>query len=183
MLVALLSAGSLAACGKHPDEHARVVRAENEGLYLKVGDLKYQVQVSRQLNPDDTQDKSMLRGVPVAERELKPDEVWFGVFMQVENEASEPQQPSGDIEIIDTQEDVFKPVELDDTNLFAYRAAEAIPPGEVIPLLDTPAYDSPVRGAMLLFKLTITALDNRPLELKIEGTTAPRQTGIVDLDV
>ena len=36
---------------------------------------------------------------------------------------------------------------------------------------------------MLIFKLTLTALNNRPLELKIEGRKAPQQTGIVDLDV
>ena len=37
--------------------------------------------------------------------------------------------------------------------------------------------------ALLLFKLTLTALNNRPLELTIEGRKAPQQTGIVDLDV
>ena len=70
-----------------------------------------------------------------------------------------------------------------ETNLFAYRADEPIPAGEVYPLLDSPGFDTPSRGALLLFKLTLTALNNRPLELKIEGRKAPQQTGIVDLDV
>ncbi len=183
LLLALLAGGGLAACGNHPDEDARVVRIENEGFYLSLGELKYQVQLSRQLNPNDIQDRDYLRGVPAAQQGLKADEVWFGVFLQVENESGEPLRPSGDIEIIDTQEDVFRPIDLEDANPFAYRPSEPIPPGEVLPLKDTPAYDTPIRGSLLLFKLSLAALDNRPLELKIEGTDVPAQTGIIDLDV
>jgi hypothetical protein len=182
VLAVWLASGGLAACGNHHDETARVQRIENEGFYLSLGELKYQVQTSRQLNPYDIQDKFLLRGIPVADQGLTADQVWFGVFLQVENESSAPLSPSGDIEIIDTQEEVFTPLTLEDSNLFAYRA-EPIPPGEILPVADTPAYDTPIRGAMLLFKLEKTALDNRPLELKIEGSTTPKQTGIIDLDV
>lgn len=183
LLAALLACGGLSACGKHPDEDARVVRAENEGLYLKVGDLKYQVQVSRQLNPNDVQDRDYLHGVAKDERELAADEVWFGIFLRVQNETDEAMQPSGDIQIRDTQEDVFKPIALDDTNVFAYRATLPIQAGDVRPEPDTPANDTPIQGSLILFKLTLDALDNRPLELEIEGTRAPQQTGIIDLDV
>jgi hypothetical protein len=183
VLAMLLASGGLTACGIHPDEDARVKHIENEGLYLSLGELKYQVQLSRQLNQYDIQDKSLLRGISAADQQLQADEVWFGVFLQVENESKEPMKPSGDIEVIDTQEEVFKPLTLDDTNMFAYRATDAIPAGEVLPLADTPGYDTPIRGSMLLFKLKRAALDNRPLELKIEGTTTPPQTGIIDLDV
>jgi len=182
VIAALLASAGLAACGNHADEHASIVRADNEGIYLSLGEMKYQVQISRQLNPYDIQDKYYLRGVPAGQEQLKPDEVWFAVFVQVENEASTPQQPSGEIKILDTQDEAFTPLTLDDTNLFAYRSAEAIPAGEILPLKDTPSYDTPIRGAMLLFKLKGTALDNRPLELEIKGTTTP-QTGIIDLDV
>jgi hypothetical protein len=183
LLAALLAGGGLAACGKHPDESARVVRAETEGLYLDVGELKYQVQVSRQLNPSDAQDRPYLLGVAPAERELEADEVWFAVFLRVQNETSEAMMPAGDIEVVDTQEDVFRPLRLADSNVFAYRADEPIPAGELIPARDTAAFDTPIQGALLLFKLTLDALDNRPLELKIEGREAPQQTGIIDLDV
>jgi hypothetical protein len=183
VLAVLLASGGLAACGSHHDEKARVQLIDNEGLYLSLGELKYQVQISRQLNPNDIQDRYLLRGVPAGQQQLKADEVWFGVFLQVENEASDPLQPSSDIEIRDTQDEVFKPLGLDDTNLFAYRSTDPIPPGEVLPLEDTPAYDTPIRGSLLLFKLSVTALDNRPLELKIESSTAPQQTGVIDLDV
>ena len=179
----LLAGAGLAACGKHPDEEARVQQLEIEGLYLSLGDLKYQVQMSRQLNPDDIQDRALLGGLPAAEQQIEADEVWFGIFLRVENESGEPLQPSGDIEIIDTQERVFEPLELDDSNPFAYRADDPIPAGEILPLADTPAFDTAIQGSLLLFKLPGTALDNRPLELKIESSMAPPQTGIIDLDV
>ena len=182
VLVVLLASGGLAACGTHQDEDAKVQHIESEGFYLSLGDLKYQVQGSRQLNPYDLQDKALLAGVPPAEQGLEENEVWFGVFMQVENEASRPLTPSGDIEIIDTQEDVFKPIDLREFNPFAYEPSEPIPPGEVAPLPDTPAFDTASQGSLLLFKLTLDALDNRPLELKIESPRTD-QTGIINLDI
>jgi hypothetical protein len=181
VLALLLACGGMSACGTHQNESARVQRIDNEGFYLSLGQLKYQVQLSRQLNPNDTQDRTLLVGLPPAEQQLKPDEVWFGVFMQVENEGKEARRPSGDIEIIDTQDDVYRPLTLENTNPFAYRTLP-IPAGELVPIKDTPPYDTPIRGEMLLFKLTLQSLDNRPLELKIEAA-APRQTGIIDLDV
>lgn len=183
LFAALLATAGLSACGKHPDKDARVVRAETEGLYLDIGALKYQVQVSRAMNPYDTQDKGLLTGVPADERDLAPDETWFAVFLRVQNETDKEQLPSADIEIIDTQETVFDPIELLPVNVFAYRADEPIPPRQVLPLPDSPAFDTPARGALILFKLKNSTLDNRPLELKIEGRQFPAQTGIIDLDV
>ena len=179
----LLASGGLSACGKHHDEDAAVQHIEGEGFYLSLGDLKYQVQGSRQLNPDDKQDRAYLVGVPPEELELEPDEVWFGVFMQVENESDAPLTPSGDIEIHDTQDEVYRPLPVDDANQIVYRSTDPIPPGQIMPLPDTPAFDTPVRGSLLLFKLKLLSLDNRPLELIIEGNQTPKQTGIIDLDV
>jgi hypothetical protein len=182
VLAALLACGGLSACGKHLDEDAKVIQIENEGLYLPLGELKYQVQGSRQLNPASTQDRSLLAGIPAAQQGLKADEVWFGVFLQVENQSDEPLRPASDIEIVDTQEEIFKPLELQQSNQIAYRPEDPIPGGELSPLEDTPAFQTANQGSMLLFKLTTDALDNRPLELKIESSTTD-QTGIIDLDV
>ena len=182
LLAALLVSGGLSACGKHQST-GPVRIAETEGIYLDVSDLKYQVQVSRQLNPADEQDQPYLEGIPKAEQDLKPDEVWFGVFMRVQNETDQALQPSADIEIEDTQEEIFEPLGLEKQNAYAYRSNNPIPAHDTYPLADSPGFDTPTRGALLLFKLTLTALNNRPLELTIEGRTAPQQTGIIDLDV
>ena len=184
LLAALLVSGGLSACGKHTAEDAPVKLAETEGIYLDLNDLKYQVQMSRQLNPKDVQDEPLLLGIPEEEQELKSDEVWFAVGMRVQNETGESLRPSEAIEIEDTVGEVFEPIELGEENVFAYRSHELIPPKETYPLLDSPAFDSPSRSAIILFKLTLTGLNtNRPLELKIEGRKLPKQTGIVDLDV
>ena len=182
VLAALLAAGGLAACGNHHDETAKIQHIEGEGFYLSLGELKYQVQGSRQLNPHDVQDKALLAGIPAAEQDLDEDEVWFGVFMQVENESEEPLRPASDIEIVDTQEDIFKPLELDQSNPFAYRPEDPIEGGDIAPIADTPAFNTANQGSLLLFKLTLDAIDNRPLELKMESSTTD-QTGIIDLDV
>src|SRR3954447_11132074 len=154
VLAALLACGGLTACGKHLDEDAKVIQIENEGLYLPLGELKYQVQGSRQLNPDSVQDRALLAGIPAAQQGLKDDEVWFGVFLQVENQSDEPLRPASDIEIVDTQEDVFKPLELEQTNQFAYRPEDQIPGGQLAPEQDTPGFNTANQGSMLLFKLT-----------------------------
>jgi hypothetical protein len=182
VLATLLVCSGLSACGKHQST-GPIRTAETEGIYLDVNELKYQVQVSRQLNPADVQDKPYLIGIPVRERELKPDEVWFAVGLRVQNETAEPLRPSEEIEIEDTVEEIYHPVELSPENVYAYRSDDEIPPHQVYPLNDSPGFDTPSRGALLLFKLTLTALNNRPLELKIEGRMSPQQTGIVDLDV
>ena len=57
--LALLS--GLPACG---NRHEVITDAETEGPYLNLGPLKYQVQISRQLNPDDLEDRVYLRGLP-----------------------------------------------------------------------------------------------------------------------
>ena len=182
VLATLLVSGALAACGNHHDKDAKIQHIEGEGFYLSLGELKYQVQGSRQLNPDDIQDRSLLAGIPAAQQQLKDNEVWFGVFMQVENESDEPLRPASDIEIVDTQEDVYRPVELDQSNPFAYRPEDPIQGGDIAPIADTPAFNTANQGSLLLFKLTLDAIDNRPLELKMESSTND-QTGIIDLDV
>ncbi len=182
MLAALLVSGGLSACGKHQST-GPVRVAETEGIYLDIGDLKYQVQVSRQFNPADEQDRPFLIGIPEDQRKLKPEEVWFGVLLRVQNETGEALRPAADIQITDTVEELFKPLTLGEDNVFAYRPDDEIPPKSVMPLPDSPAFDSASRGALVLFKLTLSALNNRPLELKIEGRRVPQQTGIINLDV
>ncbi len=179
---ALLAAVALSACGKH-ESKGLVRTAETEGIYLDISNLKYQIEVSRQLNPHDTQDRPYLAGIPADQQKLGPDQIWFGIFMRVQNETKQGLRPSNDIEITDSQDEVFKPIGLGSANNYAYRSNNIIPGEETMPLLDTPGFDSPSRGALILFKLTLTGLNNRPLELKLEGRNVPQQTGLFTIDV
>ncbi len=58
-LLTVLAAGTaLSACGNRVDE---VHEAETEGIYVDVGDLQYQVQISRQLNPTEHRGQELSR--------------------------------------------------------------------------------------------------------------------------
>ena len=180
----LLVAAGLAACGNKGEKEGHpVVIAHNEGIYLEIGELTYQVQISRQLNPFGTQDRFYLRGMTAQQAALKPDEVWFGVFMRVQNESDKVLLPSNNLEIHDTQDVVYKPITPNVTNDFIYRSVIPLKPGDILPFDDTPAYTTPIQGQLLLFKLPLEALGNRPLELRVVSRGAPRKTGIFELDV
>jgi hypothetical protein len=179
LLVALLALAGAAGCG---NKSAARTQADTEGPYLDVGPLKYQVQISRQLNPRDSEDRTYLAGVaPGLAASLRPDETWFAVFVRVINDGKTPHRSSGDFSIEDTQGRVFQPVPVR-ANPLAYQPA-LIPPGGELPASGTLAEAAPIGGSMLLFKLTLPSLANRPLELRIKSAGAPQREGTVDLDV
>jgi hypothetical protein len=173
----LLAAALLSACGHKVD---RITHGDTEGAYLDVGPLKYQVQISRQLNPSNVEDKTFLSGLTPADRALPRDTVWFAVFIRVENESGHTQNPAQVFSITDTQDNVFKPVPLASSNAFAYRA-QPMPDKTLIPPVDSVASDSNIQGSLLVFKIPRVSLANRPLELKV--TSPDNESGTVDLDV
>jgi hypothetical protein len=182
----LVSALLLSACSD--DSHTRVTTGTYAGEsgqnapYLNVGPLIYEVQISRQLNPYDTEDATYLTGLTPRQRRLNPGEEWFAVFMQVYNTSSVPHLAATNITISDTQENVYTPVVPGPTNEFAYRAARVAAKGR-IPELDTVAASGPTQGAVLLYKIKVVSLDNRPLELKIVDPLDHSQTASAELDV
>jgi hypothetical protein len=167
------------ACGNKQHE---VTRGETEGIYLDLGELKYQVQISRQLNPADVEDRAYLTALPAAERALKPDETWFGIFVRVQNVTNTPHPAAEEFEIVDTQGRIFRPVELGPDNVFAYRPA-MLAPKSVLPLPGSPAAENTIQGALLLFKIPFANLENRPLEFEIRDPLAPDRKAAVALDV
>jgi hypothetical protein len=168
LLLALAAAASLAAagCGNKEEE---VREANTEGIYVTVNELKYQVQISRILNPGEIEDAGYLRGLPAGEEEEPaPDEVWFGVFMRVENDTEEVHATATEFHIEDTQDDTFEPLDVQfEDNIFSYDPADELPPATVYPLFNSASSDNTIRGGLLLFKLKTDALYNRPLELRI----------------
>jgi hypothetical protein len=179
LLLVSLAAVALSGCGNKVDT---AIIAETEGIYVGVDDLTYQVQISRILNPASPEDAAYLKGIPEDEAEPAEDEVWFGVFMRVENETDQVHEAVEAFKITDTQEEVFEPVELDpEVNVFAYEP-RAVPPGELIPVVDSPAYDNTIRGSLILFKMKVESLGNRPLEFEIESSEGG-DNAVVDLDV
>ena len=190
-LAVLLSVASvfvLAACGANDQPTQRnesyqsvnAQVAETEGIYLEVEEMKYQVQISRQLNVGLVDDKDYIAGLSPADRRLGKDEEWFAVFMRVENEVDETKPNAVDFEIKDTQENVYRPVRFGPDNVWAYRPT-MVPARELYPNTNSPAGERAPYATLLLFKVRRFSLDNRPLELTITGREG--QQAIVNLDV
>jgi hypothetical protein len=182
-LAVLLSLAALAVvaagCG---NKHETVTEAHTEGIYLDVDELKYQVQISRYMNAADVEDREYLLGLPVNTEEPAEDETWFGVFLRVQNSTDEEREPASDFEIVDTQENVYRPIPLDtEANPFAYRP-DPLPPHSVIPAADSAAAHGVIQGSLLLFKVKNESLQNRPLEFRISGGGS-QASAVVDLDV
>jgi hypothetical protein len=185
--LAALLALALGACG---DAHTRVTTGTYNGgsgknaPYLDVGPLVYQVQLSRQLNPYDTEDAAYLEGLTPAQRTLRPGEEWFAVFMQVYNhgETPHPVALATGLTIRDTQGDTYLPITPAATNPFAYRAGAVAPKGR-IPVADSVADSGPTQGALLLYKIRNSSLEDRPLIIKIVDPSDPAETASAELDV
>jgi hypothetical protein len=182
---ALIAVLALSACG---DSHTKVSTGTYAGEsganapYLDVGPLEYEVQLSRELNPTNSEDAAYLQGLSASERSLAPGQEWFAVFVQVYNNTSKAQPASNDLTISDTQGNTYIPLVPDPVNPFAYRGG-LVPANSQIPPPDTTADSGPTEGALLLFKIQTVSLDNRPLELKITDPTDPAQTASAELDV
>ena len=177
-VLALLAAG----CGNKQDLRTL---GETEGIYVNVEDLRYQVQISRVLNPSDPDDRDYLKGLPPGTPQPDRGETWFGVFMRVSNESRETHKPASSFRIVDTVEREYEPIPLDsDANPFAYQA-NPLAPGKIIPDPNSVSGEGDIQGSLILFKVDLQSLQNRPLELKIDSTLPPplRKTSTIDLDV
>lgn len=199
-LTAAIAASTLTACEKHDVVH----EAETEAGYVAVGPkageyLKYQVQISRMLNPGkfsnkfatqnpskvDFEDIEYLRGLTVEQRRLKKgakpidNESYFGVFIVAHNENDHAirSEHIDNFKIEDTLGNHYspvKPVKAGVTaNPFLYTAGR-VPAKDgvtsgVYPPANSPAGNSTTRGSLLLFKIPASRLENRPLTLHIEG--------------
>jgi hypothetical protein len=164
---ALLALG-LTACG-HKESHPTF--ADNEGVYVDAGPLTYQVQISRELNPLNVEDKEYLAGVTAPA--TRPSEMWFAVFVWAKNntDASHTTAGTDSFDIVDTELHHYYPVAINPSdNPYAWNP-QTLKPLNTYPVPDSTAYFGPTQGAELLFKLPISGetavFANRPLALEI----------------
>ena len=176
-LLALAAVLALGGCGNRQEIRTQ---GDTEGLYIDIGELKYQVQISRILNPSDVEDRAYLKGVAPGDGQPTGEEAWFAVFIRVQNTGKETRPAAAQFEIIDTVEKRYTPVRVD--NDFTYRAGP-VKPKAIIPTPDSIPAEGPVQGSLLLFKVSNESLQNRPLEFRIVSPENPDEVGIIDLDV
>src|SRR3954468_19491134 len=107
-LVALISAAFLlvTGCG---DKEAVTTDAKTEGIWLDAGRLDYHIQGSRVLNPGITPDNAYLKGIPVSVSRPTGRELWFAVFLRIENKTERAALSARQFEIVDTLGNEFTP--------------------------------------------------------------------------
>jgi hypothetical protein len=167
---ALLAASLLSACGAS-DEETTV----SEGEPITVDDLDYNVVISRFLNPDDTEDAAYL----VKQPPLEGDQLYLGVFMQIENSSSDEGIVPSSFTVIDTQGAKYTPIA--SSSPYSLPLGGSIPADGQLPKPDSTPAVGPIEGSMVLFRITQASTENRPLELQIPSGTG--EPGTVELDI
>jgi hypothetical protein len=167
-VAALVAAVGASACGE--EELAEAV----EGQPIEIGGLEYNVQITRFLNPDDTEDAEYLLGQPPPE----PGTSYLGVFMVIENESEEALPSATGYTVIDTVGNEFEPA--DSESAYALEIGAEVPAEGSIPIPNTTAATGPNHGSLLVFPVLDEVSDNRPLKLEI---TSAEGSGEVILDI
>jgi hypothetical protein len=176
-VLALAAAFALTACGSKVDTGTNA-GADNNGVYVSLDDVFYQLQVSRELNPFSPEDHGYLAGV--GNHPPGAQQIWYGVFLRALNKSNQPRRTSDSFDIRDTQGKVYQPVPVDPaTNQYAWTAQPLQPLGTE-PAPDTTASFGPTQGALILFKLDNAVYANRPLTLEIHSGT---KTATISLDL
>jgi predicted small lipoprotein YifL len=164
---AIVAALSLAACGSRGPQHfANAEATASSGLYVDAGPVTYQVQISRELNQYNTEDRQYLIGVP---KGVAPStsQMWFAVFLWAKNQTHSVHVTSDHFTITDSQGNTYRPIKLDSAvNTLAW-TPQLLRPGTTEPSPDSPASNDLTGGAELLFILDNSVYDNRPLTLHI----------------
>jgi len=96
-LIALAAVVATGCGNKDEDRHFSLT----EGPYIDVDDLTYQIQISRILEPSDLEDQAYLRGRARTDQ-VNADEVWFAVFLRVQNQTDRVLRPASSFKIVDT---------------------------------------------------------------------------------
>jgi hypothetical protein len=146
-----------------------------EGEPVTLGDLHYNVQITRYLNPDDVEDRSYLQGAPP----LPNADYYLGVFMQVQNDGGTAQGLPQDFKVVDTDGNEFHATPL--TNDFALQLGSQVEAHGQVPAVDSAADTGPIQGSMVLFLVSQAAIENRPLILQIPSASGA--SGEVELDL
>jgi hypothetical protein len=182
VMLAGAAASAIAISGCGAGEHATY--ADNLGPgYVQVGQLNYQVQVSRQLNPwDEYEDAWYLKGFTASQLSLPASDLFFGVSLQVFNWTGHTATPTSDFYITDTIGERFVPMVNANPNPYSYVAA-SIPSGGRLPNVSSNAFAGWTQGEFIVFKIPYVSISYRPLILHIVNKAQPSRQSQIELDI
>jgi hypothetical protein len=171
VLVLGLAVLGVAGCGNDLGKEA------DEGVPIQLGDLKYNVQETRFLNPSQSDDKEYLEGQQLPTPAGKS---YLGVFLTIQNTGSDPVRipANADMSVVDTTGAAFESIPSHTD--FAAPLGSTLAPGADIPGPGTAAANGPTQGSIVLFVLDEGVSENRPLKLEIDSQG---ETGEITLDI
>lgn len=165
-------------------QNTRENDAGREGLPEEVGHIQYNVYITRELNLKDVEDRGYYQGP-----EAPPGYALYGVFLQACNPSEDAHAPAwtaaSRFEVEDTRGNKFEPLKLPAGDIWAYKA-QKLKQKTCIPTRGSLAASGPTGGSLLIFKLPLQTLENRPLDLRITAPANSKgevESGIVELDV
>ena len=176
--LALASVLALALLGAVGCGHDNAPGKEGEeGVPIQLGDLKFNVQETRFLNPAQPDDHEYLAG-----QNLNPptSKAYLGVFLTIHNsgDTAVALPTNAEMSIVDTTGAAYESIPSHTD--FAAPLGSQIAPGGDVPVADTAAASGPTQGAIVLFVVDQAITENRPLKLEIQYQG---ETGEITLDI
>ena len=171
VLFCALAVLGVAGCGNDLGKEA------DEGVPIQLGDLKFNVQETRSLNPSQPDDKEYLEGQQVPP---PPGKFYLGVFLTIHNTGDNPVRvpTNAEMTVVDTTGASYQSIPSHTD--FAAPLGSALAAGADIPAPGTAAANGPTQGALVLFLVDDSLNENRPPKLEINSQGV---TGDITLDL
>jgi hypothetical protein len=172
-LVLLLGLAVLGVAGCGND----LSKEGSEGEPIQLGDLKYNVQETRFLNPAQPDDKQYLEGQQLP---TPPGKSYLGVFLTIHNSGDNPLRipTNAGMSVVDTTGAAYQSIPSHTD--FAAPLGSMLASGADIPAPGTAAANGPTQGALVLFLVNQTLTENRPPKLEIDSQG---ESGEITLDI
>ncbi len=171
VLFSALAVLGTAGCGNNLSKEA------DEGVPIQLGDLKFTVQETRELNPSQPDDKEYLAGQQLP---TPKGQMYLGVFLTIHNSGDSPVRvpTNAQMSVVDTTGAAYQSIPSHTD--YAAPLGSLLPPGGDIPVAGTAAANGPTQGGLVLFLVNQSLTENRPPKLEIDSSG---ETGEITLDL
>jgi len=101
------------------------------GSQVTAGAITYQLQVSRALNPYSAEDSQYVKGLTRLDQLLRPNQLWYGVFLWAKNQTKVTASTDNTFDIVDTEGNHYYPLPISPAlNGYAW-TKQTLAPGEI----------------------------------------------------
>jgi hypothetical protein len=142
--------------------------------------VAYSVQISRELDPLEGDDRAMIAGLPHLASLERENTTLVGVFLEAANQSAGVRRAVAAPELVSAEGQHYRPLRAPAGNLYAYRGG-ALRPRQEIPAPTSPSAQTYADGSLVVYRVpTDVFITDRPFTLAF-GTSA--RAASVQLDV